>query len=182
MVEDVLNFHDVLGSYPELLLWIVETLSLYVLNFVHCVLLLLPPLKFLVEEVEYDEVQAPQIISPWQILFEKWIKKDPYDVVVGVKRGERYSASEISLLSLCERRLGSVIQMLLGESEINNVNMLVVSGEYKVRLYAIRKYYYVFITALTSLWMKPRSCTYSIASSISIFISVSWEGDLLVTG
>jgi hypothetical protein len=48
MQENVPDLWDVFRNYPELLLGIVQAISLDVLNFVHRVLLLLSPLEFLV--------------------------------------------------------------------------------------------------------------------------------------
>lgn len=65
--EYILHLRNVFRDDPEFLLRIVETVGLNILDFVHSVLLLFPPLEFLIEKVEYHEVQAPEIISSREI-------------------------------------------------------------------------------------------------------------------
>lgn len=68
MIEYVLDFRDTFSDYPEFLFWIGKTIGLDILDFVHCVLLLLSPLKLLVEEVKDHEVETPKVISSRKVL------------------------------------------------------------------------------------------------------------------
>ena len=72
--EYILHLRNVFRDDPEFLLRIVETVGLNVLDFVHSVLLLFPPLEFLIEKVKDHEVQAPEIISSREILFSNLIR------------------------------------------------------------------------------------------------------------
>ena len=63
VVEDVFDFMEVFSGNPQLFLGVLEAVGLDLLDLVHGVLLLLPPLEFLLEEVQDDEVQTPQVIS-----------------------------------------------------------------------------------------------------------------------
>jgi hypothetical protein len=62
VMENDFDFFMVLSLDPQFLDRTVQAFYFYVLNFVHGVLLLLPPLEFLIEEVQNDEVEAPQIV------------------------------------------------------------------------------------------------------------------------
>lgn len=68
MVENVLYFWYVFSHDPKFLFRIIEAVCLDVLDLIHSVLLLLPPLELLVKEVKDHKVQTPQIISSRQIL------------------------------------------------------------------------------------------------------------------
>lgn len=70
VLKDDFDFIQVASLEPELLFGIAQTVCLDVPHLVHSVLLLLSPLQLLVEEVENDEVVAPEVVSPGQILFE----------------------------------------------------------------------------------------------------------------
>jgi hypothetical protein len=58
VVEDGLHVGDLAGGPgPKLLTWILETLCLNVAHLINCVVTLLTPLKFLVQEIQHREVK-----------------------------------------------------------------------------------------------------------------------------
>lgn len=63
VIEDLSHLWYILRGYPKFLLRIVNAICLDVLHLIHSVLLLLSPLKFLIQKVQYHKVQAPKVIS-----------------------------------------------------------------------------------------------------------------------
>lgn len=121
MVKDIFDLLDALGLVgPKILLRILETACLDCLDSFHGIVAILPPLQLLLQEVHNDEVETPQVISSAQV-----------DIVVGVEAGETDSAAEISLPSGPERVL-VVVEMLFGQSKINNVDFFEILRKHKV--------------------------------------------------
>jgi hypothetical protein len=58
VVEDCLHVGDLAGGpSPKLLAWVFEALCLNVAHLINCVVALLTPLKFLVQEIQHREVK-----------------------------------------------------------------------------------------------------------------------------
>jgi hypothetical protein len=64
VMEYNFDFFMVLSLNPQFLDRTVQAFYFYVFDFVHGVLLLFPPLEFFIQEVQNDEVEAPQIVPP----------------------------------------------------------------------------------------------------------------------
>lgn len=135
VVENVLDLLYVLGGDPEEVLGVLETLGFDLLDLLHGVLLLLAPGELFAEEVEDNEVEAPEVVASRKI-----------HAVMRVERRKRDSASEVGLLALGDR-LGVLVEVALGEAEVDNVNVFVVERKHKVGL-KLR-----VLTALMSRWM-----------------------------
>lgn len=111
----------VLGrTYPELALRVAQTLCFDLFDLHDREVALLSPLKLLVEEVEHCEVETPHIVATGQV-----------HVVVGVEARKGNCAAEVGVLPL---RYGLVfaVQVLLGEAEVDDVDLAVFAVEHKV--------------------------------------------------
>ena len=135
VVENVLDLLNVLGGDPEEVLGVLEALGFDFLDLLHGVLLLLAPGELLAEEVEDNEVEAPEVVASRKVY-----------AVMRVQRRKRDSASEVGLLALGDR-LGVLVEVALSEAEVDNVNVFVVERKHKVGL-KLR-----VLTALMSRWM-----------------------------
>lgn len=135
VVENVLDLLNVLGGDPEEVLGVLEALGFDFLDLLHGVLLLLAPGELFAEEVEDNEVEAPEVVASRKVY-----------AVMRVQRRKRDSASEVGLLALGDR-LGVLVEVALSEAEVDNVNVFVVERKHKVGL-KLR-----VLTALMSRWM-----------------------------
>jgi hypothetical protein len=65
VIKDCLDLLNVLcASYPEFLFWVSKALCLDILDLIHSIFFLLPPLQFFVQKIKNNEIQTPYIISP----------------------------------------------------------------------------------------------------------------------
>lgn len=126
MSEDSVHLLDILRSYPKLLPRVVKALLLDVFDLIHGRFLLVSPLELLVQEVEDDEVERPEVISSREV-----------DAIVGIQRCKRYGSPEVGLVALFDR-VTSIVQVLLGEAKVHNEDLLVVLGQHEVRLEPVR--------------------------------------------
>lgn len=89
-------------------------------DFVHGVFLFLAPLELFFEEIEDDEIETPEIISPRQV-----------DVVVSVQACKAHCASEIGCFSLLDWSL-TAIEVLLRETEVDNKDLAIILAQNEV--------------------------------------------------
>ena len=122
LVENLVHFLHVLGgAHPELALRVAQALRLDLLDLHNGEIALLTPLKLLIEEVEHREVKTPHVITAGQV-----------DIIVRIETREADRATEVSILALWHW-LVLAVEMLLGEAEVDDVDLGVLAVKHKVR-------------------------------------------------
>lgn len=111
-MENALNLCDIACcAYPEFFLWIPEIFGFYVFDLINRVVALLPPFQLLIQEVHHCEVVAPNVVSARQI-----------HIIVRIETGEGNSASEVNFAPFGQWLFSDLVQVALGQAEVDNVN------------------------------------------------------------
>lgn len=85
------------------------------------------PGEFFIQEVKDNEIEAPEVISSWEI-----------DFVVGIQGGIGDSASKIGIFA-CFMRLSVLVKMLLGQAKVNHIDIVLmrVESHHEVRRFDV---------------------------------------------